>query len=62
MVNNEVYLILRIHDLILYIHELALELLSRAAPSVEAHHHVNGHDKGRNSGERQMKKSEGLNY
>ena len=29
--------------------EPALELHSRAAPSVEAHHHVNGPDTGRNS-------------
>ena len=31
--------------------EPAQELQSRAAQSVEAHHHVNGPDTGRNSGE-----------
>ena len=30
--------------------EPALELHSRAAPSLKAHHHVNGPDTGRNSG------------
>ena len=34
--------------------ELALELHSRAAPSVEAHHHLDGPDAGRNSGGRQL--------
>ena len=36
--------------------EAALGLYSRAAPSVEAHHYVNGPDTGRNSGGRQIKK------
>ena len=35
--------------------EPALELHSWAAPSVEAHHHVNRPDTGRNSGERQIR-------
>ena len=34
--------------------EPALELHSRAAPSVEAHHHVNGPDTGRNLGGRRI--------
>ena len=34
--------------------EPALELHSRAAPSVEAHHRVNGPDTGRNSGGRRI--------
>ena len=34
--------------------EPALELHSRAVPSVEAHHRVNGPDTGRNSGGRQI--------
>ena len=34
----------------------ALELHSRAAPIVEAHHRVNGPDTGRNSGGRQIEK------
>ena len=37
-------------------HEPALELHSRAAPSVEAHHRVNGPDTERNSGGRWIKK------
>ena len=37
--------------------EPALELDSRAAPRVEAHHHVNGPDTGRNSVERRIKKT-----
>ena len=36
--------------------ESALELHSRAEPSVEAHHLVNGADTGRNSGGRRIKK------
>ena len=35
--------------------EPALELDSRAAPSVEAHHRVYGQETGRNSGGRQKK-------
>ena len=34
----------------------ALKLHSGAAPSVEAHHRVNGPDRGRNSGARWIKK------
>ena len=34
--------------------EPALELISRASPSVEAHHRSVGPDKGRNSGGRQI--------
>ena len=37
-------------------HEPALELHSRAAPSVEAHHRINGPDTERNSGGRWIKK------
>ena len=33
----------------------ALGLHNRAVPSVEAHHHVNGPDTGRNSGGRRIK-------
>ena len=36
--------------------EPALELHSRAAPSVEAHHHINSPETGENSGGRQIKK------
>ena len=36
--------------------ELTLELMSRAAPSVEAHHRSVGPDAGRNSGGRRIKK------
>ena len=36
--------------------EPALELHSGAAPTVEAHHRVNGPDIGRNSGGRRIKK------
>ena len=36
--------------------EPTLDLHSRAAPSVEAHHHSGGPDKGRNSGGRRIKK------
>ena len=36
--------------------EPALELHSRAAPSVEAHQHVSGPNTGRNSGGRRIKK------
>ena len=36
--------------------EPTLELHSRDAPSVEAHHRVNGPDTGRNSGGRRKKK------
>ena len=34
--------------------ELALELNSRAAPSVEAYHHSDSHDAGRNSRGKQI--------
>ena len=37
--------------------EPALELHSRAAPSVEAHHPSDGPDAGRNSGRRRLKKN-----
>ena len=35
---------------------LDIELDSRASPSVDTHHHVNGPDTGRNSGEADNKK------
>ena len=40
--------------------EPALELQSRAEPSVEAHHPVNGPDTGRNSGGRRTGKKYNL--
>ena len=40
------------------IQEPTLELHSRAVPSVEAHHRVNGPNTGRNSGDRQIIKKE----
>ena len=42
--------------LICNIKEPALEVQSRTAPSVEAHHHVNDPNRGRNFGGRQIKK------
>ena len=42
--------------------ELALELLSRAAPMVEAHHRVNDPNTERNSGGRQIKKYNYLDW